>query len=131
MMRTFAIGVVSLVLLLPTVVCGSAQGKSDKPPARETTDIKIEVLGGEEGVRVKNASVYVEYRQGRVLVGKKKIKYGVKTNQEGVASVREIPKGKILIQVVAEGWKPFGKVFEIEEDEATVEVRLQRPKKWY
>ncbi len=130
-MGIFTICIVSLLLFFPGRVLGSTQAKSDKPATRETADIKIEVLGGEEGVPVKNASVYVEYRQGRFLIGKKKYKYGVKTNQEGVASVREIPKGKILIQVVAPGWKTFGKVYEIQEDEAAVEVRLQRPKKWY
>ncbi len=119
------------VLAVPGLSLGLTQAKGDKPSTRETADLKIELLGGEEGIPVKNASVYVEYRQGRLLAGKKKYKYGVKTNQEGVASIREIPKGKVLIQVVAEGWKTFGKVYDIEKDEATVQIRLQRPKKWY
>jgi len=118
-------------LAFPFSAFSSAQSMADKPVAKETTDLKIQVRGGEATVPVKNASVYVEYRQGRFLVGKKKYKYGVKTNHEGVAAVREVPKGKILIQVVADGWKPFGKVYEIENDEVTVEILLQRPKKWY
>ncbi len=115
----------------PSSTFSWAQATAGKPATRETTDLKIQVRGGQESVPVKNASVYVEYRQGRFLVGKKKYKYGVKTNNDGVASVREVPKGKILIQVVAVGWKTFGKVYEIEDDEATVEILLQRPMKWY
>ena len=118
-------------LAFPFSAFSSAQSMADKPAAKETSDLKIQVRGGEASVPVKNASVYVEYRQGRFFVGKKKYKYGVKTNHEGVAAVREVPKGKILIQVVADGWKPFGKVYEIENDEVTVEILLQRPKKWY
>ncbi len=127
----FGLCIFLFVLAVPGLSPGLTQAKGDNPSTRETVDLKIELLGGEKGIPVKNASVYVEYRQGRLLAGKKKYKYGVKTNQEGVASIREIPKGKVLIQVVAEGWKTFGKVYDIEEDEATIQIRLQRPKKWY
>ncbi len=127
----FGISVLLWALALPCWSFSWSQSQAGKPATRDTTDLKIQVRGGETGVPVKNASVYVEYRQGRFLAGKKKYKYGVKTNSEGVAAVRDAPKGKILIQVVAEGWKTFGKVYEIENDEATVEILLQRPKKWY
>jgi hypothetical protein len=115
-------------LFLPCALSQTPEGKSS---TRDTTDLRIEVRGGEKSIPVKNASVYVEYRQDRFLRTKKKHRYGVKTNNEGVALLREVPKGKILIQVVAEGWKPFGKVYQIETDETTVEIVLQRPQKWY
>jgi hypothetical protein len=129
--KTFVICCLHWVLAFLFLPYALSQTPVSKSSTRDTADLRIEVRGGEKSVPVKNASVYVEYRQDRFLRGKKKYRYGVKTNNEGVALLREVPKGKILIQVVAEGWKPFGKVYQIETDETTVEIVLQRPQKWY
>jgi len=53
------------------------------------------------------------------------------TNQEGEARIPAIPQGSILIQVMAKGYQTFGHTFEIEEDEKTVEVKLNPPQQQY
>jgi hypothetical protein len=57
--------------------------------------------------------------------------FEVRSNQMGEATVPEIPKGNIQIQVNAHGYQTFGKVFEINEDEKTVEVALNPPQQQY
>ena len=44
------------------------------------------------------------------------------------AEVPEIPKGKILIQVIAKNYQTFGQTFDIAEDEKTIEVTLKPPR---
>ena len=51
--------------------------------------------------------------------------YEMRTNQDGMAKVPAIPQGNILIQVNAKGYQTFGQVFEIEEDEKTIDVVLE------
>jgi archaellin len=57
--------------------------------------------------------------------------FEVRSNQMGEATVPEIPKGNIQIQVNAHGYQTFGKVFDIQDDEKTVEVALNPPQQQY
>jgi hypothetical protein len=55
----------------------------------------------------------------------------LKTNEDGSVKVPDIPRGKILIQVVAKGWKTYGKWHEIDTEAMTVEIKLEQPAHWY
>ena len=55
----------------------------------------------------------------------------MRSTQEGVAEVPEMPKGKILVQVTAKGFQTFGKTFDVSEDERTIEVKLNPPQEQY
>lgn len=103
------------------------QTQSSNAPARLT----IEVAGGDDNVPVENASVYVKYIEERKLKKDKKIELSVKTNREGIAHVPDANLGKALIQVVAEGWKTYGRWFDVTDPRQTIKVHLERPPKWY
>lgn len=93
--------------------------------------LTIEVTGGEKNQPVDNASVYLKFTEVRKLKKNKKFELNVKTNQDGVAHVPEPPLGRVVIQVVAEGWKPFGRVYAIEDLSQPIQIHLERPKHWY
>jgi hypothetical protein len=93
--------------------------------------ITIEVSGGEKDVPVENASVYVKYIEERKLAKDKKLELNVKTNHDGIAHVPDARLGRVLIQVVAEGWKTYGRWFDITDPKQTFKVHLERPPKWY
>jgi hypothetical protein len=57
--------------------------------------------------------------------------FEMRSNQEGEASVPEIPQGNILVQVNAKGFQTFGKVFQVDEEEKTLEVTLNPPQQQY
>jgi hypothetical protein len=57
--------------------------------------------------------------------------FEMRTNQDGIAKVPAIPQGNIQIQVNAKGYQTFGKVFEVEEDEKTIDVVLNLPQQQY
>lgn len=57
--------------------------------------------------------------------------FEVRSNQEGEANIPEVPQGNILIQVNAKGFQTFGKVFQIDEEEKTVEIKLNPPQQQY
>ena len=89
--------------------------------------ITIEVSGGETETPVENASVYVKYVEERKLKKDKKLELNVKTNREGVAHVPNAPLGRVLIQVIAEGWKTYGRWYDITDTKQVFKIRLQRP----
>ncbi|MDX2153425.1 MAG: carboxypeptidase regulatory-like domain-containing protein [Bryobacteraceae bacterium] len=83
---------------------------------------------------VERASVIVKFDEGRSIVklGKKMVtSWQVKTNQDGVAKVPALPQGKILVQVIAKNYQTFGQTFDVNEEEKTIEVKLNPPQSQY
>jgi hypothetical protein len=108
---------------------GSTKGKQEQSAA-SAARLVIEVTGGDENKPVENASVYVKTVEEH-LIKTKKFEESVKTNQKGVAHVPDPPTGRVLIQVVAEGWKTYGHWYEITDLKEVIKIHLERPPKWY
>jgi hypothetical protein len=109
-----------------------ADKKDKKSSQSATVKLRIEVASAADGKPIGNASVYVRFNEsGGFLHREKLTELNFKTNQDGSAKVPEIPQGKILIQVIAKGWHTFGKWYEIETDEQTIQIKLDPPPHWY
>ena len=81
---------------------------------------------------VANASVYVRfYTSGGLLHHDKLAEMNFKTNEDGSVKVPEVPQGKILIQVISTGWHTYGKWYDIQKDEESIDIRLVPPPRWY
>jgi len=101
----------------------------DVPMTRLRVDVQTK-----SGKPIDRASVIVKFVEGRsaIKLGKKIIKnWEIRTNQEGIAKLPAIPQGKVKIQVIAKGYQTFGDVFEIDEEEKTVEIKLNPPQAQY
>ena len=105
--------------------------KDSKPSDPTTTKLRIHVVSADDKP-VSNASVYVRFPIAGGLFHKDKLaELNLKTNEDGSVKVPDIPRGKILIQVVAKGWKTYGKWHEIDTETMTVEIKLEPPAHWY
>ena len=103
--------------------------KKDQAPAPNNR-LTIEVTAGDSSKPVENASVYVKTIEEH-LIKDKKFEVNVKTNQEGVAHVPDAPMGRVLVQIVADGWKPYGHWYDITDPKQVIKIHLERPPKWY
>jgi hypothetical protein len=86
------------------------------------------------GKPIDHADVVVKFVKGHslILLGKAiRTSWEMRTNQEGIAKVPEIPQGTILIQVIATGYQTFGQTFEVNELQKTIEVKLNSPQEQY
>ena len=54
-----------------------------------------------------------------------------RTSQEGDVSFPGVPQGSIQIQVNAHGFQTYGQIFDIDEEEKTIEVKLNPPQQQY
>src|ERR1700674_723120 len=126
-----------LWLSFQPVLSSQADKQSDKASPNSgkvegTSRLRIELTGGDQDRPVAEASVYLKFVEERKLWKDKKIELNLKTNQSGVTQSPEIPKGKVLIQIVAPGWKTYGEYHELTADEQTIRIHLVRPTtKWY
>ena len=108
----------------------SDSGKQEKsePPK---TKLRIEITGP-NGKPVGNASVYIRFPETVGILHKDKLaELNLKTNEDGTVKVPEIPQGKILVQVVAKNLHTYGKWYDIEKPEETLQIKLEAPPHWY
>lgn len=132
MFRFSCLGLLALLLFFAGISLSARQSPSDKNPAAPAPmqRLTIEVTGGDANKPVENASVYVKTQEERLLKDKK-TEQNVKTNQQGIAHIPQPPSGRVLVQVIAEGWKPFGHWFDINDPKQVIKIHLDRPPKWY
>lgn len=136
-MNTF---VISSLLIATTLVgisllpVAAQQDKSTTAPKAEVpapvNRLRIEVTGGDSDKPVENASIYLKTVEQHTIKDKKS-EINVKTNQSGIAHIPEAPQGRVLIQVVADGWKTYGHWYDITDAKQTIKIHLDRPPKWY
>jgi hypothetical protein len=121
-----------LALLAPVKVGAQDQTPPpNKPSMEQMSRITIEVSGGDKSTPIENASVYIKYVEERKIKSNKTVELNVKTNREGTAHVPDAPMGRALIQVVADGWKTYGRWYDVNEAKQTIKIHLDKPPKWY
>jgi hypothetical protein len=100
--------------------------------AGDTTKIQIHVVN-DLGKPVGNAEVIVKF-QGRSVIKLGKMvrtSWEMRTTQEGIANVPGVPHGKVLIQINARNYQTWGQIFDMQEDQKTVEVQVKPPQAQY
>lgn len=83
---------------------------------------------------IERASVVLDFKGSRSVVklGRKaRTHWETKTGQDGVAKLPSIPQGNIKVTVIASGYQTFGQVFEVNEEEKTIEIKLNPPQAPY
>ena len=102
--------------------------------ADDLTRLQIHVTNA-RGKPVDRASVIVKFVSGRSLkalgLKKARLSWELKSSQEGMAKIPGIPKGKILIQIIAKNYQTFGDTYDVDEDERVVEIVLKDPQAQY
>jgi len=101
--------------------------------AADLTTLKI-VVTNQNGKPVDNASVVVKFVAGRSkakLGAKIRTEWDLRTSQEGLAKLPSIPQGTILIQIIAKNYQTFGKNFDVDEENKTIEIKLNPPQTQY
>jgi hypothetical protein len=91
------------------------------------------VVKTESGRPIDHAEVVVRFVRGHSVFNLKKLRttYELRTNQDGEAKVPEIPQGEIRIQVIAKGYQTFGQIFDVTEEEKTIDIKLNLPQQQY
>ena len=117
--------ILSLALLVPGLILPML--------GADMTTLTISVKS-KSGKPVEYASVIVKFVKGRsaVKLGKKiRKEWELRTNQEGLAKIPPIPQGTILVQIIAKDYQTFGQNFDVDEEQKTLEIKLNPPQPQY
>jgi hypothetical protein len=121
-MKSFRMLVIGLLALAVPVLAD--------PPM---TTLRVEVTTQKERP-VDRASVVIDFVEGRSIAkfGKKiRTHWETRTNQDGVAKLPPVPQGKVRIQVIAKGYQTFGQIYDVNEEEKTITIKLNPPQSQY
>ena len=101
--------------------------------AADMTKLTVQVTTAETDKPVSRASVIVRFRHGRNPIKMKKLttSWETKTGENGQVTIPLIPQGEITIQVIAQGRQTFGGVFELEQEQQTISIKLNPPQTQY
>ena len=116
-----------LLLILALALCVAFPAS-----AADQTKLKI-VVTTRSGRPIDRADVIVRFGGRSVVKLGKMVRttWEMRSSQEGVAEIPDMPKGQIRIQVIAKGYQTFGDTFDVTEDERTIEIKLNPPQKQY
>lgn len=126
-------GLAVLLFVSSIAIAQNAAKDNTKPenPKDAVTSLEIVVTAGPKNAPVDNASVYLRWDEPRLLRHARQMEFDLKTNMEGVARVKDVPRRRIIIQVVKTGWRPFGQYYDLDKDHEKIEIKLQEPPHWY
>lgn len=115
----------------PAAGKSSGQSKKDKnSDDAPTTRLRIHITGNDKPIS--NATVYVRFNVAGGFLHKDKLaELDLKTNEDGSVKVPDIPRGRVLVQVIAKGWHTYGKWHDVDGEEQTIEIKLEPPPHWY
>ncbi len=100
--------------------------------AGNSTRLTVQVNSADTGKPVDRASVVINFRHGRNVNMKKILtNWETKTNQQGSVTIPAIPQGEVTIQIIATNYQTFGDVYQLDQDQQTVAIKLNRPQAQY
>ena len=144
--ETLLLAVAALLFCCAPVFAGRlvSQAKDKPEPAKSETPapektakpsgiatLRIEITAGEKDKPVDSASVYVRYPKTGMFGREKLPEMDLKTNRDGIVKVPNVPRGKVLIQVMAPGWRTYGRWYDLDQAEQTIKIKLEKPTRWY
>ena len=100
--------------------------------AAEMTRLQV-VVKNLDGKPVEHAAVILKFvsSTSKIKIGKTTTTWEARTNQDGIMKVPPMPQGKIQVQVSAKGFQTFGQVFQVDETDKTIEIKLNPPQQQY
>lgn len=119
------------VFLLGLVVAISVSAQDSNRRGRKyktpppTSKVEVTILRAEDDKPIENAAVVFTLQT-------EKGNMELKTNEDGKAVLDVLPIGsKVLLQVLAKGYQTYGKEYDLDKSEVTLEVKMNRPGKQY
>jgi hypothetical protein len=98
----------------------------------EMTSLTVQVNSADTGKPIGRASVVVKFRHGRNVNLKKIVtNWETKTSQEGKVTIPSMPQGEVQIQIIAQDYQTFGNIYQLDQPEQTIEIKLNRPQPQY
>jgi hypothetical protein len=124
--RTLATLALAVAVVLSFFGPGLARADGDG-----SVRLEIHLTGKVTEKPIRDATIYIKFKESRRLRKDKQREWNVKTNRDGRAVINGLPEGAVLVQIVVPGWRTYGKFHEIKSPKHKLEIELEKPPKWF
>jgi hypothetical protein len=113
------------MLVLPEGIDAQEQ-KTEQKQKPAAIDLRIHVTGGEEAVPVKDATVYLEWKEDGETRSRE-----LTTNTDGLAGPFRLPRVPVFVQITTsdEVWQTYGQDHELMKEQETIAITLKKKEK--
>jgi hypothetical protein len=111
-----------MCLIFPTIAPSQEAAKSAKKP--ELIELQLKVADKKDGSPIDDADVKVMWGQGHESGSCDGI-----TNANGIARVRNVPRGTVVIRVIANGYKTVAPSVDLNKGEQSVKIEMEKEAK--
>jgi hypothetical protein len=115
----YFLGVGALCLCLPALSRSQEEAKPPKKP--ELIELQLKVADKKDGKPINDADVKVMWGQGEETGSVDGI-----SNANGVARVKNVPRGTVVIRVIANGYKIVAPSFDLSKGDQAVKIELEK-----
>ena len=124
---TVLVLLVASLYVHPFAYASQRRMRKYKPPP-PMAQVEVTVLRAEDSKPLKNVAVVFHPQKD----GKDDGNMELKTNEEGKATLNIVPVGsKVLVQIIASGYRTFGQEYDVPTDKKTITVKLLPPDQQY
>ena len=117
--KRFIWSTVSLCLVPLTVLPSQEEKKTVKKP--QLIELQIKVSDKKDGTAIDNADELVKWDEGQESDSGSAI-----TNSKGIARVKDIPRGAVVIRVIANGYKTAAPKIDLKKEEQPIKIELEK-----
>jgi hypothetical protein len=119
--RTFLLVSISLLVLIPRGVFSQVHTLTARHQKTNVCHLHVDVTAGQEAEPVSGADVFVTTESEDTPFERT-----LRTDKHGAVTFARVPRVKILIQVTAAGFNTFGKRYELEAENKTIAIKLEK-----
>jgi len=111
-----------LCLIIPAISSSQEATKSAKKP--ELIELQVKVADKKEGSPIDDADVKVMWGQGHESGSGDGI-----TNANGIARIKNVPRGTVVIRVIANGYRTVAPSVDLNTGEQPVKIQMEKEPK--
>ena len=89
--------------------------------SQDTVNIEVRVTSADPTNPVRGANVFLMSEN-----PEREFEKSARTSGEGIAKMADVPRDKVLIQVIAKGKRTFGKEFDLTKEGPTINIELEK-----
>jgi carboxypeptidase family protein len=109
-----------ILCVVPRVVLPS-QEEAKTPKKPQLIEVQIKVTDKKDGSAIDNADVLVKWGEGEESDSGSAI-----TNSKGIAKVKDVPRGSVVIRVIANGYKTAAPKIDLKKEGQPIKIELEK-----
>ena len=115
---SYFVGAIGYCVLAASLLSGQQEVNPPKKPA--TVELQVEVTDAKDGRPLDNVQILVRWGTGDAESQR------AVTNKSGVAKLKDVPRGTVVIRLIANSYKTLAPTFDLKAEKQPIKIALEK-----